>query len=76
MLTPGQASDLEGADALLPGLKVDALLADRAYDAEERVRKPLRETKTEAVIPSKKSRLVKIEHDRELVSLRPACVIS
>jgi transposase len=29
-LTPGQAHDLEGADALLPHLKADTLLADRA----------------------------------------------
>jgi hypothetical protein len=32
-LTPGQAHDLVGADALLPGLEADALLADKAYDA-------------------------------------------
>nr|WP_088921647.1 IS5 family transposase [Granulosicoccus antarcticus] len=69
-LTPGQASDLEGADALLPGLTAGALLADRAYDVEERVRKRLREANTEAVIPSKKSRLVKIEHDRDLYKAR------
>ena len=31
-LTPGQAHDLVGADALLPGLEADALLADKAYD--------------------------------------------
>jgi hypothetical protein len=31
-LTPGQASDLAGADGLLPGRleKIDALLADKA----------------------------------------------
>jgi transposase len=41
-LTPGQAHDLLGADALLPGLEVEALLADKAYDADERVIQPLR----------------------------------
>jgi len=30
-LTPGQAIDLEAADALLPRLAADALLADKAY---------------------------------------------
>jgi len=37
--TPGQASDLTGADALLPelGKHGQAVLADRAYDAQERV---------------------------------------
>ena len=41
-LTPGQAHDLEGADALLPELAADALIADKAYDAEARVLRPLR----------------------------------
>jgi len=61
---------LAGADALLPELTVDALLADRAYDADERVRKLLQESNTEAVIPSKKSRIVKLEHDQELYKAR------
>lgn len=29
-LTPGQAHDLEGADALLPVVKADAVIADKA----------------------------------------------
>ena len=35
-LTPGQAHDLEGSDALLPELleKIQALLAERARDAQ------------------------------------------
>ncbi len=36
-LTPGQACDLVGADKLLPGLVADTLLADKGYDADERV---------------------------------------
>ncbi|EGV32564.1 hypothetical protein ThidrDRAFT_1049 [Thiorhodococcus drewsii AZ1] len=36
-LTGGQASDLVGADHLLVDLEVEALLADKAYDANERV---------------------------------------
>ena len=37
-LTPRQSHDLEGSDALLPKMlnKIGALLADKAYDAEER----------------------------------------
>ncbi len=42
-LTPGQAHDLEGALALLPGLQADMVLGDKAYDADERVIRPLRE---------------------------------
>jgi transposase len=37
ILTPGNAHDLDGADILIPKLKSDALLADKAYYAEERV---------------------------------------
>ncbi len=36
-LTPGQAHDLQGADALLPQVKADILLADKAFDADEHV---------------------------------------
>jgi hypothetical protein len=40
-LTPGQAHDLEGADALLPDMAAETLLADKAFDADERVIEPL-----------------------------------
>ncbi len=43
-LTPGQASDLEGADVLLPQVFAPAVLGDKAYDADERIIIPL-ETK-------------------------------
>ncbi len=51
LLTPGQASDLEGADALSPDLKARTLLADKAYDADERALDPLRQAGKTAVIP-------------------------
>ena len=43
-LTPGHASDLAGVEALLPQLlkHIHALLADKAYDAQERVMTPWR----------------------------------
>ena len=34
LLTPGQAHDLAGADALLPQMTANLLIADRAFDAE------------------------------------------
>jgi transposase len=37
ILTPGQAHDLDGADALLPAMAAEVLLADKAFDADERV---------------------------------------
>ena len=52
-LTGGQASDLEGADALLGDLAAATLIADKGYDAEARVRAPLREAGKAAVIPPK-----------------------
>jgi transposase len=66
-LTAGQAHDLKGADALMDYLtQAEAVLADKAYDADERVRKKLLESHCEMVIPSKKNRLNPLEYYREL----------
>ena len=56
ILTAGQVHDLAGADALLPDLEAKALLADKAYDADERVIKPLEAAGITAVIPPKRHR--------------------
>ena len=40
-LTAGQAHDLEGTDALLPHMQAETLLADKAFDADQRVIEPL-----------------------------------
>ena len=69
-LTPGQAHDLHGADALLPDIEADYLLADKAYDADERVLKILREKAIEAVIPPKLNRITQREYDQELYKMR------
>lgn len=70
-LTAGQDHDLEGADALMEHLKqAEAVLADKAYDADERVRRKLLENSCEAVIPSKKNRLNPVEYDKELYKER------
>jgi len=52
-LTGGEAHDLVGADALLPDMRANMLLADKAFDADERVIKPLTAAGKTAVIPSK-----------------------
>lgn len=52
-LTPGQAPDLEGVEALLSGLQAVLVLADRVYGAEERVIRPLYEAGLEPVIPAR-----------------------
>jgi len=55
-LTSGQDHDLEGADVLLENIHAGALLADKAYDADERVLLRLKSMNCEAVIPPKSNR--------------------
>jgi len=69
-LTPGQACDLDGADKLLPDLVSDTVLADKAYDADERVIEPLEAQGKTAVIPPKRNRKHQREYDKELYKAR------
>ena len=69
-MTPGQAHDLAGADALLPEIRADTLLADKAYDADERVLKLLAMAGKAAVIPPKANRKIQREYDKELYKSR------
>jgi transposase len=70
MLTPGQAHDLNGADGLLPALEADALLADKAYDADDRVLGFLQKTGKTAVIPPKRNRKAQRDYDKDLYGAR------
>jgi hypothetical protein len=47
---------LVGADHLLPDMQADILIADKAFDAEQRVLEPLAAAGKTAVIPSKSNR--------------------
>jgi transposase len=69
-LSPGQAHDLAGADALLPDLAADMLIADKAFDAEERVLKPLERAGKTAVIPPKGNRKEPRPYDKDLYKAR------
>jgi transposase len=69
-LTPGQVSDLEGADVLLPDIKAEAVLGDKGYDAQERVIDRLEQAGKQAVIPSRKNALQARDYDRELYKAR------
>jgi transposase len=69
-LTAGQAHDLNGADALLPHMQADMLLADKAYDADRRVIEPLRVAGKTAVIPSKANRKIQRRYDKEIYKER------
>jgi L-lactate utilization protein LutB len=59
-LTPGESHDLDGSDILIPRVSddVEKLLADKAYDAQERVIDLLNQKNIEAVIPSKSNRTI------------------
>jgi transposase len=69
-LTPGQAHDLEGADALLPQMAADTLLADKAFDADKRVIEPLRAAGKTVVIPPKSNRKIQRDYDKEAYKAR------
>ena len=69
-LTQGQAHDLQGADALLPQMQADTLLADKAFDADERVIEPLLAAGKTPVIPCKRTRKNRRAYDRHLFKAR------
>ena len=70
LLTPGQACDLEGADALLPTLEAPVVIADKGYDADQRVLQPLAQAGKTAVIPPKANRTEQREYDKDLYQAR------
>lgn len=69
-LTPGQACDLDGADVLLEQIAADILLADKGYDADERVIERLQQQGKTTVIPSKRNRKQPREYDKQLYKAR------
>ena len=70
MLTPGQACDLDGADVLLPMIEAPIVIADKGYDADERVLQPLAQAGKTAVIPPKANRKEQRPYDRERYKAR------
>jgi transposase len=69
-LTPAQHHDIAGADALIPRLQAEALLADRAYDADARVIHRIQAMGKRAIIKPKKNRLHPRPHDKHLYAAR------
>jgi transposase len=61
---------LDGADVLLEELQADTLLADKGYDADQRVIKKLAKQGKTAVIPPKKNRTELREYDKYLYQAR------
>jgi transposase len=70
LLTPGQAHDLIGADALLPQMAAEVLIADKAYDANGRVLEPLASAGKSTVIPPRQNRTASRPFDEALYQAR------
>ena len=68
-LTGGQEHDLAGAEALLPELEAETLIADKAFDADARVLQPSQAGKT-AVIPPRNTRTTPRAFDKDLYKAR------
>ena len=69
-LSGGEAHDLVGADHLLPEMQADTLIADKAYDADERVIEPLAAAGKTVVIPPKANRRTPRKFDRHVYKER------
>ena len=70
VLTPGQACDLDGADVLLPALAAPIVIADKGYEADERVLQPLAQAGKTAVIPPQANRKIQRDYDKDLYQTR------
>ena len=69
-LTAGQVADVVGADVLISELNAPVMLADKGYDADERVLEPLVAAGKTAVIPPKKNRKHHRDYDKHLYKAR------
>jgi transposase len=69
ILTGGQAADCKQALALLDGLKADAVLADKGYDADYIIN-AVSGMNALIVIPPKANRIIQREYDAELYKER------
>ena len=68
-LLPGQRSEIVGVPDLIDGLDFQAMLADKAFDANS-LRDELNRRDAEAVIPAKNNRIIHIPHDEEAYKWR------
>ena len=68
-ITEGTRADCTEAVALIDGLTAQALLADRAYDANDIIEHAI-SNDMEVVIPPKRHRVEKREYDKDMYKLR------
>ncbi len=64
VLRPGQSGETKAVMELIDGLALEALIADKAYDANW-LRDELENRHIEAIIPARANRLQPAEHDEE-----------
>jgi transposase len=69
LLLPGQAHDMKGVATLIKGVSFDALLADKAFDADWLLQ-DLDERGATAVIPPKTNRKIQRNYDAEVYKWR------
>lgn len=69
LLLPGQAHDMKGVAPLIKGVSFDALLADKAFDADWLLQ-DLDQRGATAVIPPKANRKIQRNHDAEIYTWR------
>jgi len=69
VLQPGQRNDIMGVQPLIEGIIFDALLADKAFDADW-LRKALDERGAMAVIPPRSNRTTLYAYDKEMYKWR------
>lgn len=65
LLAGGEVADITQAQSLLDGLKTDAVLADKGYDADALI-DSIQTSGAIAVIPPKRNRVVARSYDRHL----------
>ena len=70
ILTAGQRHDITQAEALVIDLDFEHLIADKAYDADDFIRKIIDEYEAEAVIPPRSKRKENREYDAHLYKER------
>ena len=69
LLLPGQAHDMKGVAPLIKGISFDALLADKAFDADWLLQ-DLDTRGAAAVIPPKANRKIQRDYDAEVYKWR------
>jgi transposase len=69
-LTGDEVHDLIGFDALFPSISAKAFLADKAYDAQERVIDKRATQRIAVVIAPKANRIIQRDYDKDLYKAR------